>query len=185
MFDLFKKDYKPEFENRCATKIEDKALMTRIRHGADRAKLETNIRKSVCNCLAPYANKDLEVVWKTMAEVRHAMFDATRNVTKYEDNIGKIIAPIPKEDFHNICLRRMVRYGYIKKEIETVGTPICECLTDSVLPLVGKNVPTLVTAIYDAKYSLRDQKTIKKFGEKMALETMGRREIPQENLFSI
>lgn len=178
MFDLFKKDYKPEFENRCIAKIEDKALMTRIRHGRERAKLEENIGKSVCNCIAPYANKDLEVVWKAMTETRRAMSDATTSVIKYKDHIGEIVAPIPIEDFHSTCLRKMTRYGIREKEIEKIGIPICGCLTDSVLPLVGKNVPTLATAMYDAKYSLRDKNTIKKFEEKMTRGAIIRRGNP-------
>lgn len=180
MFDLFKKNYRPEFENRCISKVEDKVFMTRIRHGAERAKLEENIRKSVCNCIAPYVNRDLEVVWKTMSEVRRAMFDATTSVIKYKDQVGEIIAPIPKEDFHNSCLRKMVGYeGNREKEIEKIGIPICKCLTNSVLPFVGKNVPTLATAMHDAKYSLRDKKTIKKFEEKLLVGAVRRRgEIP-------
>ncbi len=52
---------------------------------------------------------------------------------------------------------------------EEVGIPICRCLTDNVLPFVGKNVPVFATAMYDAKHSLRNEKTIREFKEKMTL----------------
>lgn len=177
MIDLFKtKDYRSEFENRCRSKVEEKVLKTRERHGLEHAKLEENIRKSVCNCMAPYANRDLDVIWEAMSESSNAMRDTAGSVTKYENGVGKIIAPIPKTEFHERCLRKMVEHeGNRKKEIEEVGIPICRCITDNVLPFVGKNVPTFIVAMYDAKHSLRDEKTIKKFEEKMTLEAMRKR----------
>ncbi len=175
MIDLFKtKDYRSEFENRCRSKVEEKVLKTKERHGLERAKIEENIRKPVCNCIAPHANRDLEVVWKAMSEVSHAMMDATGTVTKYENRVGTITTPIQKTEFHDRCFRKMVENEEYK-EIEEVGIPICRCLIDNVLPFVGKNVPVFATAMYDAKHSLRDEKTIREFKEKMTLEAMRRR----------
>lgn len=174
IFSIFKKDFKPEFQNRCRSKIEEKILKTKERHGLERAKIEENIRKPVCDCIAPYANIDLEIVWKAMSEASHAMIDTANTATKHENRIGEIIAPISKSEFHDRCFRKMVENAEYK-EIEEIGIPICRCLTDNVLPFVGKNVPIFATAMYDAKHSLRDEKTIKKFEEKMTLEAMRRR----------
>ena len=168
------KNHMPEFENRCKSKAEEKVLKTKEKHGEERAKIEENIIKPICNCIAPYVNRDLEVVWKTMSEVSNAMMDAAGSVTKYENGIGKIIAPISKTEFHDRCVRRMVE-NEEQREIEEIGKPICRCLTNDVLPFVGNNVPIFRRAIYDAKHSLRDEKTIKKLHEKMILEAMRRR----------
>lgn len=170
MFELFKKDYRPEFEKRYLSKIEDKALMTRIRHGKERAKIEENIRKSVCACIAPHTNRDLKVVWETMSEVSSAVKDATTIVTKYENNVGEIIMPISQKYFNIRCNTKLEHTGNKEKEIKEVGASICKCISENVLPLVGKNVSVLTAAMYDAKYLLRDANTIKKFEKKMIPE---------------
>ena len=176
MVDLFKtKDYKPEFENRCLSKVEEKVLKTRVRHGEDRAKLEENIRKSVCICIAPHTNRDLDVVWKSMSGASRAMFsdvviEPKRPVIPYEE-----VPLVSKSDFDRRCSKRLEllknQYtGKKAKEIGEVGKSICKCVSENVLPFIGKDTPVFATAMYDAKHSLRDEKTIKEFEEKMTLD---------------
>lgn len=168
------KNHRPEFENRCKSKVEEKVLKTKEKHGEERAKIEENIIKPICNCIAPHTNRDLEIVWKAISEVSNAMMDTTDSVTKYENGIGSIIAPVSKTEFHDRCIRKMLENEEYR-EIEEVGKPICKCLTNDVLPFVGKNVPVFRRAVYDAKHSLRDEKTIKKFEEKMIMKAIRKR----------
>jgi len=184
MVDLFKtKDYRLEFENRCRSKVEEKVLNTREKHGLEVAKVEENIRKSVCNCIAPHANRDLYIVWGTMFGVTHAMNDAAKTVLS-PGPVKEYTAPVHKSDFDRICHRTIEflkkRYtGKKADDIDEVGKSICNCVSENVLPFIGKGIPVFATAMYDAKHSLRDEETIKKFEEKMTLETMRRRrEIP-------
>lgn len=65
MLDIFKlKDHILEFENRCRSKVEENVLKTRERHGLERAKLEENIIKPICNCIAPFFGicKNIETI---------------------------------------------------------------------------------------------------------------------------
>lgn len=185
MLDIFKtKDYRLEFENRCRSKVEEKVLKTRVRRGEERAKLEENIRKSVCACIAPHANRDLEIVWKAISPASSAMFGEgvripRRPVIPYEE-----VEPTSKSDFDRRCSKKIEflknRYtGKKSDEIGEVGRSICKCVSENVLPFVGRDQPVFATAMYDAENSLRDEKTIKKFKEKMTLEAMRKRgEIP-------
>ena len=146
------------------------------------AKVQENIRKSVCNCIAPYVNRDLDIVWKVMSGVSHAMTDATKTVTGLlvGFDVSEIIAPVPKSTFDRMCPQRIefLKHQYTgkkAKEIDDVGKSICNCVSENVLPFVGKRVPSFATAMYDAKHSIREEKDIKIFEEKMILEAMRRR----------
>ena len=51
IFGLFKKDYRSEFKNRCSSKVEERIIKARESHGLEDAKVQENIRTSVCDLI--------------------------------------------------------------------------------------------------------------------------------------